>query len=115
MSQLSLGDLPSEADEPARHASRPAGEVDDVASGAVAVLKLTIAYDGTDFRGFAAQVEQRTVESVLSDALARVLRGPVKLTCAGRTDSGVHAWGQVVGVADRRRRRRSTSTSCSDR
>ncbi|MET0421053.1 MAG: tRNA pseudouridine(38-40) synthase TruA [Acidimicrobiia bacterium] len=61
-------------------------------------MKLTVAYDGTDFRGFATQLEQRTVERVLSDALARVLRGPVKLTCAGRTDSGVHAWGQVVGV-----------------
>ena len=84
MNQLSLGELPSE------------GEVESTPS--TRALKLTIAYDGTEFRGFAAQVEQRTVETVLSEALARVLRGPVKLTCAGRTDSGVHAWGQVVGV-----------------
>ncbi|MET0421438.1 MAG: tRNA pseudouridine(38-40) synthase TruA, partial [Acidimicrobiia bacterium] len=65
-------------------------------------MKLTVAYDGTDFRGFATQLEQRTVERVLSDALAKVLRGPVKITCAGRTDSGVHAWGQVVSVATSR-------------
>ena len=63
------------------------------------VLKLTVAYDGTDFRGFAAQPEQRTVEGVLREALGRVLRrDELTLTCAGRTDAGVHAWGQVVSV-----------------
>jgi tRNA pseudouridine38-40 synthase len=63
------------------------------------VLKLTVAYDGTDFHGFAAQPDQRTVEGVLQDALARVLRrAELTLTCAGRTDAGVHAWGQVVSV-----------------
>jgi tRNA pseudouridine38-40 synthase len=91
VSQLSLGDLPSEADRPDE--VRDAGEAPPSR-----LLQLTIAYDGTEFRGFAAQIEQRTVESVLSEALARVLRGPVKLACAGRTDSGVHAWGQVVSL-----------------
>jgi tRNA pseudouridine38-40 synthase len=63
------------------------------------VLKLTVAYDGTEFHGFAAQPEQRTVEGVLREALARVLRvDDVSLTCAGRTDAGVHAWGQVVSL-----------------
>ena len=62
------------------------------------VLKLTVAYDGTDFHGFAAQRDQRTVEGVLTDALARVLRAPVELSCAGRTDAGVHARGQVVSA-----------------
>jgi tRNA pseudouridine38-40 synthase len=63
------------------------------------VLKLTVAYDGTDFHGFAAQPDQRTVEGVLHEALARVLpREQVSLTCAGRTDAGVHAWGQVVSL-----------------
>ena len=63
------------------------------------VLKLTIAYDGTDFHGFAAQRDQRTVEGVLTHVLARVLRADrVELACAGRTDAGVHAWGQVVSV-----------------
>jgi tRNA pseudouridine38-40 synthase len=59
-------------------------------------LKLLVAYDGTDFHGFAAQREARTVEGVLAEALGRTLRGPVQLACAGRTDAGVHAWGQVV-------------------
>jgi tRNA pseudouridine38-40 synthase len=60
------------------------------------VLKLTVAYDGTDFRGFAAQPEQRTVEGELTGALATVLQQDVSLIVAGRTDAGVHAWGQVV-------------------
>jgi tRNA pseudouridine38-40 synthase len=62
-------------------------------------LCLTIAYDGTDFRGFAAQPDVRTVQGVVSDALQKVLRQPVELVCAGRTDAGVHAWGQVVSCA----------------
>jgi tRNA pseudouridine38-40 synthase len=64
-------------------------------------LKLVVAYDGTDFRGFAAQPDVRTVEGELLDALEKVLRSPrevLRLTCAGRTDAGVHAWGQVVSV-----------------
>ncbi len=60
------------------------------------VLKLTVAYDGTEFHGFAAQPDTRTVEGVLTTAVSRVLRADVKLACAGRTDAGVHAWGQVV-------------------
>jgi tRNA pseudouridine38-40 synthase len=68
-------------------------------AGADRVLKLTVAYDGTDFHGFAAQPDQRTVEGVLRDALVRVLRrDDLALGCAGRTDAGVHAWGQVVSV-----------------
>jgi len=59
-------------------------------------LALTVAYDGTAFHGFAAQEGLATVAGALTDALARVLRQPIELTCAGRTDAGVHAWGQVV-------------------
>ena len=59
--------------------------------------KFVVAYDGTDFRGYAAQPDVRTVEGVLAEALEKVLRRPAaNLTCAGRTDAGVHAWGQVV-------------------
>ena len=59
--------------------------------------KLVVAYDGTEFRGYAAQPDVRTVEGTLSDALEKVLHGPAaNLGCAGRTDAGVHAWGQVV-------------------
>ena len=60
------------------------------------VLELVVAYDGTDFRGFAAQPDTRTVEGVLGAALGRVIGATVELSCAGRTDAGVHAWGQVV-------------------
>jgi tRNA pseudouridine38-40 synthase len=62
----------------------------------VARCRMVVAYDGTGFRGFAAQREQRTVEGVLAGALTKVLRHEVELSCAGRTDAGVHAWGQVV-------------------
>jgi tRNA pseudouridine38-40 synthase len=55
-----------------------------------------VAYDGTGFRGFAAQADQRTVEGTIAKALARVLHHDVALACAGRTDAGVHAWGQVI-------------------
>ncbi|MBJ7358794.1 tRNA pseudouridine(38-40) synthase TruA [Nocardioides sp.] len=62
-------------------------------------IRLHVAYDGGDFRGWAAQPGLRTVEGELSTALATVLRVPsVDLTCAGRTDAGVHARGQVVHV-----------------
>jgi tRNA pseudouridine38-40 synthase len=62
-------------------------------------VRLVVAYDGTDFSGFAAQPGQpgvRTVGGVLADAIGKVLRREVQLSCAGRTDAGVHAWGQVV-------------------
>jgi tRNA pseudouridine38-40 synthase len=60
-------------------------------------IRLDVAYDGTAFHGWAAQPGLRTVEGELSAALATVLRVPeVALTCAGRTDAGVHARGQVV-------------------
>jgi len=55
-----------------------------------------VEYDGTDFHGWAAQPGRRTVEAELAGALSTVLRQPVKLTVAGRTDAGVHASGQVV-------------------
>jgi len=65
--------------------------------GGPARCKLAIAYDGTAFRGFAAQADVRTVQGVLVRALQRVLRHePAGFACAGRTDAGVHAWGQVV-------------------
>jgi tRNA pseudouridine38-40 synthase len=61
-------------------------------------LRLDIAYDGTDFAGWAVQGEQRTVAGVLDDALSTVFRTPVRLFAAGRTDTGVHATGQVAHV-----------------
>jgi tRNA pseudouridine38-40 synthase len=58
--------------------------------------KLTLEYDGGPFAGWADQPGERTVAGELSAALATVLREPVALTVAGRTDRGVHALGQVV-------------------
>lgn len=60
--------------------------------------RLDIAYDGTDFSGWAPQPGRRTVHGVLTDALQRLVRAPVALTVAGRTDAGVHASGQVAHV-----------------
>ena len=59
-------------------------------------IRLDLAYDGTFFSGWAAQPGLRTVEGVLAAALATILREPVRLTVAGRTDAGVHAAAQVV-------------------
>jgi tRNA pseudouridine38-40 synthase len=74
-----------DADEPAT----PPG-------GGLVRLRLDIAYDGTAFSGWARQPGRRTVQAELETGLATVLRGPVRLTVAGRTDTGVHATGQVA-------------------
>lgn len=59
-------------------------------------VKLVVAYDGAGFHGFAAQPGLPTVGGTLAETIERVLGHPVELTCAGRTDAGVHGWGQVV-------------------
>ncbi|MGK9271821.1 tRNA pseudouridine(38-40) synthase TruA [Williamsia muralis] len=59
-------------------------------------LRMQIGYDGTDFVGWARQPGQRTVCGVLEQTLSTIVREPVTLTVAGRTDAGVHATGQVA-------------------
>jgi len=59
-------------------------------------VRLVVAYDGTDFSGFAENPGVKTVAGQLVRSLERVTRHEIKLTCAGRTDAGVHGWGQVV-------------------
>ena len=61
-------------------------------------LKLTLEYDGSGFRGWARQPGARTVEGVLREALEGLYPGWTELAVAGRTDTGVHATGQVVSV-----------------
>lgn len=62
----------------------------------VPTVRLEIEYNGAGFRGWARQPGLRTVQGEMETALATVLREPVELTVAGRTDTGVHALGQVA-------------------
>ena len=75
-------------------ADGPPAEGGPLASGER--IRLDLAYDGSGFRGFAENRDVATVGGHLREALERVLRHPVQLTCAGRTDAGVHARSQVV-------------------
>jgi tRNA pseudouridine38-40 synthase len=57
---------------------------------------MEVAYDGSAFHGFVIQPGLPTVEETLADTITRLTGAPIKLSCAGRTDAGVHARGQVV-------------------
>lgn len=59
-------------------------------------IRVDVAYDGTDFTGWAKQPGLRTCQGLLEDALEIVMREPISVTVAGRTDAGVHALGQVA-------------------
>jgi tRNA pseudouridine38-40 synthase len=65
----------------------------------VATVRLDIEYDGTEFSGWARQAGMRTVQEELETALETILREPARLTVAGRTDTGVHAEGQVASFS----------------
>ncbi len=59
-------------------------------------LKITLAYDGTAYRGFQLQPGEDTIQARLESALSQMAKEPIRVTAAGRTDSGVHAWAQVA-------------------
>jgi len=65
-------------------------------------VRLLVAYDGRGFHGFAANPGIKTIGGTLAKSIERVLGHEVTMTCAGRTDTGVHAWGQVVTFDARR-------------
>jgi tRNA pseudouridine38-40 synthase len=62
-------------------------------------IALLVAYDGTDFHGFARQKHARTVQGLLEEKLSLLLRAPIETVGAGRTDAGVHASGQVISFS----------------
>lgn len=64
-------------------------------------IKLTVAYDGTDFHGWQIQPGQPTIQGVLTDVAQQLTQERLNLQGAGRTDAGVHAWGQVVSFKTR--------------
>ena len=63
------------------------------------VLKLTVAYDGTDFVGWQRQASGVSIQGLIEEAAAQLEEGPVTVHGAGRTDAGVHALGQVASFA----------------
>lgn len=71
---------------------------DPVQGAGLVRVRLDISYDGTAFCGWAVQPAKRTVQQEIQNALSMILRTPVRLTVAGRTDAGVHARGQVAHV-----------------
>ena len=68
----------------------------DETKNSTVVIALVVSYKGEQFSGFARQPGQLTVQGELEEALSMVFRRTIEITCAGRTDSGVHARGQVV-------------------
>jgi tRNA pseudouridine38-40 synthase len=61
-------------------------------------LRIDIAYDGTNFSGWGAQPDRRTLQDLVEEAISRISRSDVASIVAGRTDAGVHATGQVIHV-----------------
>ena len=61
-------------------------------------LRIDLAYDGTNFSGWAVQPDRRTVQACIEEALSKIARINVETIVAGRTDAGVHATGQVIHV-----------------
>jgi tRNA pseudouridine38-40 synthase len=108
------GDLEAGGGAPVRRRRRQEEEQEPARaapSGPLRRVVLQVAYDGSGFHGFARQPRARTVAGELAEALGRMCGTAIDLVCAGRTDTGVHATGQVVhadlpeSMLVRRRRR----------
>jgi tRNA pseudouridine38-40 synthase len=95
---VTLFDQEPAATEPPAPVEQEAAEQPppQIEAGPTTRVRLTVAYEGSGFRGFAPNLGVRTVAGDLAGAIGRILGHDVVLTCAGRTDAGVHAWGQVV-------------------
>ena len=99
--RVRLPDLRSSVDASAvgrqngRVSRLPTPKVDQPADG-LRRYRATIAYDGAPFSGFATNPGRVTVAGELNDALSKITGRPIDVACAGRTDAGVHAWGQVI-------------------
>lgn len=76
--------------------AEPLAEVTETLQGQLVRYVASVSYVGADFKGFARQEGLRTVAGVLEEALSTTFRHPISLTCAGRTDGGVHALAQVI-------------------
>jgi tRNA pseudouridine38-40 synthase len=63
------------------------------------VVRMTLEYDGTNYAGWQRQLNVRTVQQTVEEALCDHLHEPIRVTASGRTDSGVHALGQVISFA----------------
>ena len=73
---------------------QPAAPV--LGGGGLLRVRVHLSYDGGPFNGWAVQPGLRTVQGILEEALALLIRRPIRVTVAGRTDAGVHARGQGV-------------------
>ena len=71
-------------------------------------FKMTLAYDGTNYAGWQIQAGPITIQQTLEEALQKITGVPIRIVASGRTDAGVHAFGQVVSFAS------STQLSCHD-
>lgn len=59
-------------------------------------IKMTVQYDGTNYHGWQKQKNEKTIQSVIEEAVSKIFEKPIKIRGAGRTDTGVHALGQVA-------------------
>lgn len=91
-----LSEVSSESSDSVNFPKASAEALDSVRPARTCTLSATVGYRGGAFAGYAKQPGQLTVQGELEHALELVFRKPVETTCAGRTDAGVHARGQVV-------------------